>query len=84
VFVLPNLTPTQAQQIAETKLAKLVRHERVLSAEMAGELILAPRSMVQLCGTGTAFDGNYMVDRVERRIDAGRGFSQHLVAHALN
>ncbi len=76
VVMIPNLTPAEALRIAQERLAELSRHERVVVAEMPGELDIRPRGLVSLTGTGTDFDQQYRVDRVERRISVAHGFSQ--------
>jgi len=76
VVVQPNLTNSQANQLAQLKLNELLVHERRVTARMAGELTIFPRFLVQLQGTGTAFDQVYTVDEVTRRISFAHGFSQ--------
>jgi phage protein D len=76
VYVVPNLTPDEALKYAQARLAELTLHERVVQADMPGELSLAPRSLVRLEGTGTDFDQDYWIDRVERRISVRDGFTQ--------
>jgi phage protein D len=80
VFVRPNLTPDEALKLAQRKLAELTRHERVIEMTMAGELVLTPRSMIMLGGTGSDFDQTYYVDVIERRLHAGGGFTQRIRA----
>ena len=80
VFVRPNLTPDEALKLAQRKLAELTRHERVIELSMAGELMLTPRSMIMLDGTGSDFDQTYYVDVIERRLHTSGGFTQHIRA----
>ncbi len=75
-FVVPDLLPDAALQLAQRKLAQLSRHERVVEAEMPGELLLDARMLVSVEGTGSAFDQTYWVDEVSRSIDARHGFRQ--------
>ncbi len=82
VFVVPNLTPDAALQLAQNKLAELTAHELVLHAEMPGEFSLWPRAQVALAGTKTLFDTVYRIDEVERHLHARHGFSQRLRARA--
>jgi hypothetical protein len=74
--VQPNLTGSQANQLAQSKLNELLVHERRVTARMAGEMTILPRGQVQLHGTGTAFDQIYTVDEVTRRLGFGCGFTQ--------
>ena len=83
VYIVPNLTPDETLRFAQRRLAELAGQERVIAAEMPGELTLAPRQQILLQGTGTAFDQAYLVDSVERRIDMSHGFTQCLRAHGL-
>lgn len=80
VYVVPNLTPDAALKLAQSRLAELTRHERVIDAEMPGELSLAPRQQIHIAGTGTAFDQTYWIDEITRRIDVAHGFTQRLRA----
>ena len=76
--VRPNLPPDEAQRLAERVLADLVRHTRTVSATLPGDLVLTPRSLVMLQGTGSDWDGAYAVSDVTRTIIVQRGFSQRL------
>ncbi len=75
-FVVPDLLPDAALLLAQRKLAQLSRHERVIAAEMPGELLLDARMLVGVEGTGSAFDQAYWIDEVSRSIDARHGFHQ--------
>ena len=80
VYIAPNLTPDMALKLAQRRLAELTQHERVLVAEMPGELSLVPGQRILLQGSGTAFDRTYAIDSVERRLDMSHGFTQSLRA----
>jgi phage protein D len=80
VFVQPNLTPDDALKVAQRKLVELTRHERVVRLNMPGELVLSPRSVITLDGTGTEFDQTYYIDIIERRLRHGSGLTQQIVA----
>ena len=80
VLVRPNLLADDAMKLAQTWLATLAQHERVISALMPGELTLTPRSTVGLEGTGTAFDQIYHIDTIERHLRFDGGFVQHVRA----
>ena len=75
-FVVPDLLPDAALLLAQRKLAQLSRHERMVSADMPGELLLDARMLVSVEGTGSAFDQAYWIDEVSRNIDARHGFQQ--------
>ncbi len=80
VFVRPNLTPDEALNFAQQKLAELTRHERTIRISMPGELSLSPRSMITLEGTGTEFDQAYYVDVIERQLRQDSGLTQFILA----
>lgn len=80
VYIAPNLTPDRALRLAQQRLAELTQHERVITAEMPGELTLAAGQQILLQGSGTAFDRVYLVDSIERRLDMSCGFTQWLRA----
>ena len=84
VYVLPNLTQESALTYAQNALNELTQHELVVNLEMPGELVLTPRMMVQLQGTGTIFDTVLRIDEVERRLHATRGFVQRVRARAAS
>ena len=79
-LVRPNLLSDQAAALAQNWLGMLTQHERVITARMPGELMLTPRSIVALEGTGTAFDQVYYVDTIDRQVRFDGGFVQHLRA----
>ncbi len=78
VYVRPNLLPDQALQLAQRILADLSRHERVVQLTMPGALVLSPRSMIAIAGTGTDFDQVYQVAEIERDLSVERGFVQQV------
>jgi hypothetical protein len=84
IYVVPNLMPDDALNFAQQRLVEMAQHQRVLSAEMPGELNLAPRMMLRLEGTGTDFDQAYWIDQVDRHISVTHGFSQTLRAKNIS
>ncbi len=78
VVVRPNLAPDDARQLAQRILADLSAHERVVHAELPGELTLSPRSRIRLAGTGTDFDQLYVVAELDRQFHAEHGFTERL------
>ena len=78
VYVRPNLLADQALQLAQRILTDLSRHERLVQLTMPGDLVLAPRSMVAIGGTGTDFDQVYQVAEIEREFSVERGFVQQV------
>ena len=78
VVVRPNLSPNDALQLAQRILADLSAHERVVLAELPGELSLSPRTQVLLTGTATDFDQLYYVAEIDRHFSAEQGFTERL------
>ena len=78
VVVRPNLQPNDALQLAQRILADLSAHERIVHAELPGDLILTPRSRITLSGTGTDFDQTYYVAEIDRHLSIAHGYTQRL------
>ena len=78
VVVRPNLTPSDALRLATRILTDLSAHERIVHAELPGELALTPRTQVQLTGTGTDFDQLYYVAELDRHLSVVHGFTERL------
>jgi len=79
VLILPNKTPDEALKIGQAYLSELTKHERVIHVTMPGDVLLTPRNMVQLVGTGTTFDISYYISEIERTIDFEGGFTQRVL-----
>ena len=84
VYLAPNLTPDRALRLAQQRLAELTQHERVIVAEMPGELSLMPGQQILLEGSGSAFDRTYVINSVERRLEVSQGFTQSLRARSAD
>ncbi len=80
IIVRPNLSPDQALQLAQTLLADISQHERVVTITMPGELAITPRTPIALAGTGTDFDQTYSIAEIERAVSFERGFTQRIRA----
>ena len=78
VVVRPNLSTNDALQLAQQILADLSSHERLVHAELPGELSLTPRSQIILSGTNTDFDQTYYVAEIDRHFSIHHGFTQRL------
>lgn len=66
VFYKPNLTPAQAQDLANQRLSQITRHEKLITFDCPPELVLTPQGMIRLTGTGTEFDQTYYPDGITR------------------
>lgn len=81
VLICPNLTPDKASAVATQRLNELVRHERTIDFSMPGELVLTPRNVILLRGTGTDFDQAYYVESLDRKFGIRTGFVQQVRAN---
>lgn len=81
VFVIPNLTSETALARAVSLYREISRHRYVISGDMPGDLVLAPRDRLLVSASGVGLDGAYTVDTVIRHIDR-RGYRQSFVARA--
>jgi phage protein D len=79
-FVRPNLTKEAAQKRANEKLRELSAHEMRISAELPGDSLLTMRALVELSGTGTAFDQTYYPDSIVRSMSVRDGYTMRLTA----
>jgi phage protein D len=78
VFLRPGLTPDQAIKFAQSQYTEIIKHERLVSITMPGELDIDARSIVELVGTNTSFDQRYYVDSIDRQWSQDAGFRQTL------
>lgn len=84
VVVRPNLSPNEALQLAQRILADLSSHERLVHADLPGELTLTPRSQVTLAGTATDFDQTYYIAELDRHFSVQHGFTQRVLLKNIN
>ena len=78
VFIRPNMTEEQAQQFANARYAEYVRNELTISGTLPGDLILTPRSIVSLQGTGTIYDQVYYPATITRKVSPQSGFTMSI------
>lgn len=81
-FIIPNLTPAQAQAKANQLREDITRHERLVTFQAPADLILTAQNVVRVQGTGSSWDQAYYVDWVRRRIGWRSGFT--MTVHAKN
>ena len=78
---IPNLTQDQALQYAQKWYAQLVAHEmKIEGLTMPGDNDLDTTSLIQLSGTGTAFDQIYYPDSINRSMTFDGGYEMTLNA----
>ncbi|WP_331693480.1 hypothetical protein [Pandoraea sputorum] len=80
-YTIPGLTQEQALQRAQTIYAELVAHEMKLSIpRMPADSILKVTAVIQVAGTGTAWDQRYFPDSVVRRMSMSDGYAMSVNA----
>jgi prophage tail gpP-like protein len=79
IYIRPNMTEDQAQQLANSIYNDIVAHEMKISATLPGDLLLTPQSIIKLVGTGSSFDQVYFPQTISRHIGMG-GFSMAVTA----
>lgn len=70
----PGMTGDQVERIAKKRLAENTSHELGFDLEMPGDPTVTPRFMLELSGTGTAFDQQHEIKTVEHRISFEEGY----------
>lgn len=77
---IPNLTQEEALQQAQSWYNQLVAHEMKISVDMPGDNEVDTTSIIDLSGTGTAFDQNYYPDSIRRTLSFSGGYSMTISA----
>lgn len=77
-YLIANLTQEDAQQRAQSIYNDIIRHELKMSAELPGDNILTPNTMVSVSGTQTPFDTMYYVESVNRRMSMDSGYTMNV------
>jgi phage protein D len=73
-ITVPNLTPQQAQDLANRMREDITRNERILTFSAPADQTLTARMMVHLQGTSSSWDQAYYTDWVRRTLSLQRGF----------
>ncbi len=82
-IVRPNLSPNDAQALAQRLVSQISEHERTLVIEMPGDISTLPRMVMALTNTQTDFDGQYVICSVERRLSFAHGYTQVIEARSV-
>ena len=80
IYNEPGLTQDQASRRAKEKLKGIIRNEMTLNASLPADNILTVRALVQVEGTGTAYDQTYWPVSVRRRMSFEEGYRMELDA----
>ena len=81
-YVIPDLTEVAAQDVANKLREDITKHERLVTVSAPADLIVGPRNMLQVIGTGSSWDQTYYIDWVRRTISFEGGFP--MTIHAKN
>lgn len=74
-YVLANATQEAANQFAQQKYAELIQHEMKLVATMPADNKLHVTDVIQVTGTGTAYDQQYFPDSIVRSMSMSEGYA---------
>lgn len=75
-----GITQEQAAQMAQNMALELSLHEKTLSVELSGDLILTPQSIIKVTGFSSRWDQLYYPVTINRRISYEGGFSMSVEA----
>jgi hypothetical protein len=81
-FFYPNIDKQRALQIAQQKYDLIVAHEMKFSCRLPGDVTLNAQTVIQVTGTGTAFDQTYYPSQIVRRMSFDGGFE--MTVHGKN
>lgn len=76
----PSMTGDQVDKLATKRLSENTSHELSFELEMPGDPTVTPRFMMQLSGTGTAYDATHQIKTVEHQISQQRGYTMTISA----
>ncbi|MBP4043494.1 phage late control D family protein [Chromobacterium violaceum] len=77
---IPNLTRDQALQQARNWYQQLISHEMRIEVTLPGDNDIDISSVMQLSGTGTAFDQRYYPSSITRTLSFDGGYSMRILA----
>ncbi|WP_063894719.1 hypothetical protein [Burkholderia ubonensis] len=85
-YNVANLTKQKCVEYAQAKYKELIQHEMLVEFEIpaAGNDALDTTSVVQIQGTGTAWDQMYFPDSITRRLSFDGGYTLELNAKNHN
>ncbi len=81
-YIEPGLTGDQTQKLAEKRLAENTSHELTFDLTMPGDPTVTPRYMMQLSGTGTAYDQQHEITSIEHSMSQQGGYRMTVSAKA--
>jgi hypothetical protein len=72
---IPGMTDAQAQKHAQKRAGQVAQFEREIAFQIAGDPELTADRMVELGGTGTAYDQAYHLDQLTHQVDVQHGWA---------
>jgi phage protein D len=78
MFKAANLTKSQQDQLAETKLNEILSHERTPHIHTYGDVNITPFMTLQLVGTGTGFDQSYLISTIAHHWSTHDGYKMDI------
>jgi phage protein D len=75
-----GITQQQADRLAQKRLARIRDQERHVDVNMPGDLTLNVRRVLRVTGTGTAFDQDYRITGIGRKVSFNQGFTMSIQA----
>ncbi len=79
-FSIPNLTPEDAQKIAESKYRQIIQHEVRLTAYLPADQQLDCTKTILVRGTNTKLDQVYYLESVRRTMSVHEGYRMNIRA----
>jgi len=74
-YTIPGLDKRQTLRRAQALHQQIARHEMKLTAELPADGVLDVTRLIQVSGTGTAFDQHYYPSSVVRHMSASEGYT---------
>lgn len=81
-IVRPNLSPQDAERLAQQCLAALNEQQLKVEIVMPGEFSLRPLDVLSVSGSGAGFDTDYIVRSVRRHFSSTAGFVEYIQGFA--
>ena len=79
----PNLSPVDAEQLANRSLNLIKEQMLTVQITMPGEILMKPRDVITISGSQSSFDTNYVVRSVRREFSTTAGFIQYVQGFAI-
>jgi phage protein D len=84
LFTKPGLTQDQCQKWAMQQYQQITQHMVKMTADLPGDDLLTCSNIVQVRGTGSAWDQDYYPDSVKRSLSVGEGYRMTVSAKNIS